>query len=372
MTTSLESNSGTHNVSGHITLQEIRQQPDIWGTTLERVLACPDLTKLRTCAAIICGAGTSAYASSAVALAWPKARAIPTTDLLVLSKQELIRMFPDFAKSGVLVSLARSGDSPESVGVVARVQKMFSEVMHLAITCNEKGRLANMPGVTSIVLDARTNDRSLVMTGSFSNLVLAGLAVEHADFLAAHLPSIATNARHVLPELESIAQRVAARKPSRVVVLTSPAMAPFGQEVGLKLLEMTAGQVVTLSETYLGLRHGPMSYLRADTLVLCVLSTAPKRLPYELDLIRELREKRLGHFIVVGKAASSDDLVHQLIPAVAPEIADELRTPFEIIFPQLLGYHLSLGSGLDPDNPSPSGVITRVVRNFQLHERDAV
>ena len=57
------------------------------------------------------------------------------------------------------------------------------------------------------------------------------------------------------------------------------------------------------------------------------------------------------------------------VAAVAPEIAEELRTPFEIVFPQFLGYYLSLGFGLDPD-PSPNGVITRVVRKFQLHDYD--
>jgi tagatose-6-phosphate ketose/aldose isomerase len=52
---------------------------------------------------------------------------------------------------------------------------------------------------------------------------------------------------------------------------------------------------------------------------------------------------------------------------MAPDLPDDLRAPFEITFPQLLAYHLSLASQLDPDNPSPDGVITRVVQRFQLH-----
>ena len=44
-----------------------------------------------------------------------------------------------------------------------------------------------------------------------------------------------------------------------------------------------------------------------------------------------------------------------------------MRTPFEILIPQLLGYHLSRGLGLNPDNPSPDGVITRVVQGVTIH-----
>ncbi len=56
-----------------------------------------------------------------------------------------------------------------------------------------------------------------------------------------------------------------------------------------------------------------------------------------------------------------------VIPAVLPEAPDDLRTPFEILIPQLLGYHLSLRIGLNPDNPSPDGVIHRVVQGVRIH-----
>lgn len=355
---------------GTITLREIWQQPDIWPTTLERISSLPFLEKLEGRAAIICGAGSSAYAAAAVARAWSNARAIPSTDLLVQSKQELASIFPAFTQAGVLVSLARSGESPESVGVVKRFGKLFPEAMQLAITCNEDGELSRMPGVESIVLDPRTNDQSLVMTGSFSNLVLAGLAFAHCHSLTSRLSRISANARRLIPELERVAQQLAARKFSRVAVLTSPGLAPLAQEACLKILEMTAGRVVALPETYLGLRHGPMSFLTNETLVVCVLSSDQRRRLYELDLIHELLEKALGYLVLVGSSESGDHLSHYNVPALAPDIPDELRTPFEIMFLQFLGYYLSLGSDLDPDNPSPSGVITRVVRRFELHEDD--
>jgi tagatose-6-phosphate ketose/aldose isomerase len=76
-----------------------------------------------------------------------------------------------------VISLARSGNSPESAAVVERVRALRPKILQLAITCNEESLLAQSGLNGLIVLDPRTNDRSLVMTGAFSNLVLAGLSL---------------------------------------------------------------------------------------------------------------------------------------------------------------------------------------------------
>ena len=60
------------------------------------------------------------------------------------------------------------------------------------------------------------------------------------------------------------------------------------------MLEMTAGRVSTLCETYLGFRHGPMSYVDRDSLIVCFLSSEPKVRVYETDLLRKLDRKKLG------------------------------------------------------------------------------
>jgi tagatose-6-phosphate ketose/aldose isomerase len=131
---------------------------------------------------------------------------------------------------------------------------------------------------------------------------------------------------------------------------------------------MTAGQVVALVETYLGLRHGPMSFLRDDALVVCVLSSDPRRRRYELDLARELQQKKLGRRIALGSVDADSGLFEHVIRTPASDLPDYLRTPAEVVFAQLLGYHLSLRLGLDPDNPSPSGVIHRVVEGVRIYE----
>jgi tagatose-6-phosphate ketose/aldose isomerase len=88
---------------------------------------------------------------------------------------------------------------------------------------------------------------------------------------------------------------------------------------------------------------------------------------YEIDLIQELRSKSLGYSVGITGTAEHGSLFDDVIPAVLPEAPDDMRTPFEVLIPQLLGYHLSRGLGLNPDNPSPDGVITRVVQGVTIH-----
>jgi tagatose-6-phosphate ketose/aldose isomerase len=176
----------------------------------------------------------------------------------------------------------------------------------------------------------------------------------------------AARARFLLPAIDQACRAAAAQVRDRIVMLSSSPLQAWGQEAGLKSLEMTAGAFPVVTETFLGLRHGPMSFVRKDTLVLCLLSSDPVRRLYEQDLLRELRAKKIGYLVGIAAAADSE-LFDATISAVTPDLPDPLRTPFEIIAPQLFGYHLSLAKGINPDNPSPGGVINRVVQGVTVH-----
>jgi tagatose-6-phosphate ketose/aldose isomerase len=346
------------------TLPEILRQPLLWPVTLEIVRSASQRMrldeKLKGARVVLTGAGTSAYAAAAVAAAWPRAIAVPTTDLLLDAERYLTNI-------DAVISLARSGSSPESTAVVEKVRALRPDIQHFAIVCDEDGALSRSSLDGLIVLDPRTNDRSLVMTSAFSNLVLAGLALAQPEAAEAAEKQLSTRADSLLPDIDQACQHAAARIRDRMVVLSSSPLLGWQREAGLKTLEMTVGRFPLLCETYLGLRHGPMSFVTPDTLVLCLLSSDPMRRSYETDLIRELRAKKIGFLVGIADPQESLGLFDQLIPAVAPHIDDALRTPFEIPGPQLLGYHLSLMIGLNPDNPSPDGVINRVVSGVRIY-----
>lgn len=344
--------------TGTLTRSEIMQQPHTWLDTVERVMRSG--LEMKT-PAVVSGAGTSFYAALAVEAAWPGARAIASTDLVLGFERY-------FSAGGLLISLARSGDSPESAGTVARIQRDFPDVGHVVITCNADGKLAHLPGVRTLLLDPRTNDRSLVMTSSFSNLALAGILLGRAGAWQHEIRAVCSAVCAAMERIEAAAERIASMVEKRVVLLASPAMFGAAREAALKLLEMTAGRVVPLTETYLGLRHGPMSFVNRDTPVVCFVSADAAVRRYEIDLLRELRAKALGHLVGIGGDELTEDVFHATVSTGAEKLPDWLRTPFDIVFAQLLGYHLSAREGLDPDNPSPSRVITRVVQGVTLYD----
>jgi tagatose-6-phosphate ketose/aldose isomerase len=297
----------------------------------------------------------------AVEAAWPGSRAVPST--------ELIFDFPQYlAPNGTLISLARSGDSPESVAVVEKVRRRLPGVRHVAVTANPQGRLAIWKGVEAILLDPRTNDRSLVMTSSFSNLVMGGIALARSDELEEALPALCDGWAARLEEHENKARAIAQDPPPRAVALASSPLFGLAREAALKVIESTAGRVASLAETYLGLRHGPMSFVQPDTLVLAILSSDPARRRYEMDLVKELRAKKLGRLIGLGAADGEAALFDEVVTTGASGLPDYLRTPAEIVFPQLLAFHLSLRLGLNPDSPSPGGVINRVVEGVIIYD----
>jgi tagatose-6-phosphate ketose/aldose isomerase len=363
-----DANREQNQTTAHHTLEEIYQQPILWPTTLERVAAAlRDATaaaRLKSARILFTGAGSSAYAAASIAAAWPHADAAATTDLLV----DCQRFISDV---GAAVSLARSGNSPESAAVVKRIRALRPDILQLAVTCNADNALASSNLDQLIVLDPRTDDRSLVMTSSFSNLVLAGLALAKPEALPSQVARAADRASALLPAIDRACEGIAARVSGRLVVLSSSPLVGWAREAALKTLEMTAGHFAVLSETYLGLRHGPMSFVEPDTVLLCLLSADPLRRRYEMDLVGELRAKKIGYLVGIADPAEDLPIFDERIPALLPEGPDEFRTPFEIIPPQLLGYHLSLRLGLNPDNPSPAGVISRVVQGVTIYPDDS-
>jgi tagatose-6-phosphate ketose/aldose isomerase len=281
-----------------------------------------------------------------------------------------------------VVSLARSGNSPESRAVVDSLLE-DPRVSHLIVTCNGKGRLATSYGavdrVRVLVLDEKTNDKSLVMTSSFTNMVLAGRLLRFARAGAAYVSSARALARgggFVLEHAADALARVARSGFTSAVYLASGCRLGAAHEAALKMLEMNDGRVPTLPESYLGLRHGPMSAMHDRTLVVAFLSSEPVARAYEIDLIRELDSKKLGaQRVIVGTAVPAGlvrgpgDVVVDVAPAGA--LADEEMALIDVVVGQLLAFFRCLAEGIRPDSPSTDGVISRVVSDFEIHRRPA-
>jgi len=363
------------------TLREIFQQPATWMDTCDRVTASAGMLEgvaNGIQSLVLTGSGSSQFAGECVRLVLQKELGV-TADAIgggTLLTHRAAALPP--GRPGLMISLARSGDSPESVAAVSLVLEAEPHMRHLVITCNKSGKLATTyrgdGRVGVIVLDDRTNDRSLVMTSSFTNMALAArfLGMRHApDRYRLVCERLSRACGELLESGLEPLEQAAATGFGRAVFLGSGSRFGAARESALKMLEMTAGRVGTMCETYLGVRHGPMSYIHADTLVVCFLSSDPLLRAYEADLMRELDRKRLGLAkLVVGEKVPAE----LLRPGDAvvecrglAEIGDENAPVLDAVVGQLLATLRCLGEGLRPDSPSESGVINRVVESFPVH-----
>ncbi len=224
-----------------------------------------------------------------------------------------------------------------------------------------------------LVLDDEVNDRSLVMTSSFTNMVVMGQCLAHAwsiEEYAQIMDRLVSAGREFLVRAAEVAERVAVRGFSRVCIIGDRSLTSVAKESALKILEMTAGRVKTMSETVLGLRHGPMAALDSETLFICFISQEKRRAMYARDLLREIAEKDIvGECIAVGPTSEEADFAlfcDSYLP-IHDDITDVYRPVLDVIFGQLLGLYSSIAHQLKPDAPSPGGVINRVVQKFKIY-----
>ncbi len=143
----------------------------------------------------------------------------------------------------------------------------------------------------------------------------------------------------------------------------------------MKVQELTAGRIFTMSESFLGLRHGPLSFIDRQTLVVAYLASGAGTRSYEGDLLRELDDKKLGATIAVSGFELTPDIsevAHVALDLGKSTPPDALRPPLDVIFGQLLGLFCSLEAGLKPDTPSPTGAISRVVSHVKIHSSQPV
>ena len=176
--------------------------------------------------------------------------------------------------------------------------------------------------------------------------------------------------RDLLSHASEQAERIASQGFSGVYFVGTGALASVAKESALKVLEMTAGRVKAMSETVLGLRHGPMAALDSQTLFVCFVSGDERRAKYANDLLREIGEKGVvGERIAVGPESAKTEISRYCDTYITlhDDIGDTYRPMVDVIVGQLLGLYCSVAHELKPDSPSPGGVINRVVQKFRIY-----
>lgn len=365
---------------------EITQQPALWLKIWQQISALRPLLSPFLAVAlshsqriILTGAGTSAFIGLSLRSVFQQTSNIPTeaiatTDIVSHPQDYLIAKIPT-----LLVSFARSGNSPESVAAIELADEICETCYHLIITCNEDGELARYDSLSEkfiITLPKESNDKSLAMTSSYSAMLLTGLLVAKMDIFDSTQTSIQTLGKYAEEFIFRFAgdlRKIAKLSFERAVFLGSGAFFGTATESNLKLQEFTDGKVICKSDSYLGFRHGPKSVIDSTTLLIYILSSSNEHAyKYEKDLIESMKK---GTPPMMEMSISETENSNLQLPykfyfsKFKKTLDDEFLSLCYILPAQILGFYKSLELGLSPDTPSANNDITRVVEGVQIYSQ---
>lgn len=380
-------------LGAEITTREIKQQPELWQEAFEyflhnkesidaflnRVNESANRGKIKV---IFTGAGTSEYVGNSI---WSYLQtygdrdrylfsSIATTDLVAAPHYYLYE-----EDTVILVSFARSGNSPESVASVDLASQLVRNCYHLTITCAKEGQLAknalNDDRNLLLLMPNRSNDDGFAMTGSFTCMMLSALLIFDQQFDD-------KEKRQILSQMQVMANDVIQREDElkaltdlnfeRLVYLGSASLAGLTREAQLKMLELTAGKVATVFDSSMGFRHGPKSFVNEQTLVIDFVNNNPYVRQYDLDILEEvyadgiaLKTLAIGQIGDVNFSGDRFDLVSDFL------LPDAYLAFPMIIVAQALALLTSVKNHNLPDTPSATGTVNRVVKGVTIHPYQA-
>jgi len=373
------------------TATEIYQQPVVWQEMIDSLLENKESTrgfvqsiydKHEHVRVIFTGAGTSAFAGDTLV---PELRrqsqgkvqfeSIATTDIVSNPTEFLYKETPT-----ILVSFARSGNSPESVAAVSLGQDIVDDFYQVNITCNKDGKLAVNSKADenslTILTPEKAHDQAMAMTSSFSSMIIAAYYVfATKEFTETTMGHVISNANLLVDESGDVLDDIARVDFERIIYLGSGLLSQLSHEAALKMLELTAGDVVAVHESSLGFRHGPKSILNDKSAVVLFMSQDPYTRKYDMDILREVAADESGLNVIVLVDKADDEIRGLANWTIEVDAKDKaIDNDFElallyVIFAQALAMKKSIQLGITPDNPSPTGRINRVVKGVTIYER---
>lgn len=320
---------------------------------------------------IFTGAGTSEYVGNILN---EYLKSLGTYDFSSIATTDLVSCpYLHFKKDQktLLVSFARSGNSPESLAAVKLGEQIVDDFYNMALTCAPDGKLAlklKDDDKSFVFIEPEgTNDKGFAMTSSFSSMLLTGLLIfDKRDDKKELVESIAKTCQAIIADKENI-EKLVDFDFERIIYLGSGPLYKLTNEARLKILELTAGNVASLYESSMGFRHGPKSFVNDKTLVVSFISKNSYTRKYDLDILEETFADKIAKRII---AIANEEINGDFEKLIYKNQINEdiyLALPY-IVIAQLISLITSLRVGNTPDNPSKSGTVNRVVKGVEIHE----
>lgn len=368
------------------TASEISQQPEVWeeltaslseqkeslNRFIDSIYKKHDQVRV-----IFTGAGTSAFIGDMIVPVLRRENrgnvqftAVPTTDIVSNPEEFLQKDVPT-----IMVSFARSGNSPESVASVALGEELVDDFYQVVITCNKDGQLAkdtkHDENSVTVLMPEQAHDKGFAMTSSFTCMLIAVYTLFTPRGFD---KKTIADAERLLKTLPPKLNEMLDFDFERIVYLGSGMLGQLSHEAALKMLELSAGKVVAVHESSLGFRHGPKSILNEKSVVVVFMSQNAYTRKYDMDILREIAADD-SDMKVIALTEKEDAEVAALADWMVPVNAgsESLSGDFHLallyaIFAQSLALNKSMQLGITPDNPSPDGRVNRVVQGVTIYD----
>lgn len=376
-------------IGGFNTTTEIKQQPELWLDTMniykenleaiESFLAEARAMGEGRLSVVFTGAGTSDYVGDTCAPYLRHAGDTKLYDFKPIATTDIVSAPRDFLNPDeptVVVSFARSGNSPESLAAVQVAKAFVKNVKFINITCAPEGKLAvesegDADQLTLLI--PRANDKGFAMTGSYSCMTLLSTLIFDTASLeqkTAWVEAAAKLGEDVVARESEIAEFLSGDF-NRVTYLGSGSFVGLAQEAQLKILELAHGLVATSWDSCMGYRHGPKSFVDDKTIVFVYMNNDEYTRQYDLDILNEINGDQIAAKTIAIQqdgATKFDGTSFTLAGEALPE--GYLALPF-VMVAQVISLLNSVRVGNTPDTPSPSGTVNRVVKGVTIHPFEA-
>lgn len=379
-----------HEIGGYNTTVEIKQQPELWLDTLniyrenletiESFLADARAMGEGRLSVVFTGAGTSDYVGDTCAPYLRHAGDTKLYDFKPIATTDIVSAPRDFLNPDeptVLVSFARSGNSPESLAAVQVAKTFVKNVKFINITCAPEGKLAvesaDDPNALTILIP-RANDKGFAMTGSYSCMTLLSTLIFDSASLeqkTAWVEQAAKMGEDVVAREAEIAEFLSGDF-NRVTYLGSGSFVGLAQEAQLKILELAHGLVATSWDSCMGYRHGPKSFVDDKTLVFVYMNNDEYTRQYDLDILNEINGDQIAAKTIAIQQDGATKFDGTAFTFAGFDALPEgyLALPF-VMVAQVISLLNSVRVGNTPDTPSPSGTVNRVVKGVTIHPFEA-
>lgn len=371
------------------TATEINQQPEVWRKVVKQCIEnkgklssfMKDVLSIEHLNIIFTGAGSSAFVGEVMEYVLAeecklKSRTYHTTDIISSPDATLVD------EPTLLISYARSGESPESVAAVRFASKVIKNLYNLIIVCDGNSSLAKLgnelENTLVVALPQEACDQGFAMTSSVSSMALTTWLLFHYQELeryGEYVLKLADEVEGKINDFATLAETFANQPYRRLVWLGTGALQGLARESAIKSMELSDGYVHASYDGATAFRHGPKTVINDETVTVHYVTNKTYAKQYDIDLNNELNaEKNKNQTITVAEEGIKSEIggsnfyVEYPTKSFMPENTQIDAYIYGLLFAQLLSMFKSLKLGYTTDNPCPKGDVNRVVKGIVIYE----